>query len=199
MKGSELKVPGAFEFIPDVFADSRGMFTSPFQQTAFIDAVGRPLFPVRQTNSTASKKNTFRGIHFTKTPPGSAKYVYCTRGQALDYLVDLRAGSPTFGAWDSVVLDADRGNAIYVPNGLGHAYLALTEDTRMTYLVSGEYVPDNELSIRGDDEKVGLGLRLDDYIVSDRDLRAMSLEDATTRRLLPPYDVSRAADGAVGT
>lgn len=196
MKFRELAIVGAFEFIPNVFPDDRGRFISPYQEATFVQAVGRPLFAVKQTNSTQSHAGVFRGIHFTRTPPGSAKYVYCSRGRVIDYLIDLRVGSPTFGQRDKVRLDADIGNAVYFCNGLGHAYLSLEDDTRMSYLVSREYVAANELSIRGYDGEFDLGIDLADHTVSERDTNAMTLGEARSRLLLPTYEQSLAADRA---
>lgn len=194
MKSRELAIAGTFEFTPNVFPDTRGIFISPYQEEAFIDAVGHALFPVKQTNSTQSKTHVFRGIHFTRTPPGTAKYVYCSRGRAIDFMVDLRVGSPTFGQWDEVHLDADLGNAVYFSHGLGHAYLSLEDDTRMSYLVSGGYVAEHELSIRGYEGPFDLGIDPGKHTLSDRDLTAMTFEEARARSLLPTYDEAVAAD-----
>src|SRR5512139_106689 len=104
MRTRELAVAGAFEFTPQAFSDLRGTFVSPLQEEPFIAAVGAR-FPVAQTNLNVSARGVLRGIHFTTTPPGQAKYVYCPSGRARDVVVDLRLGSPTFGRWDSVELD----------------------------------------------------------------------------------------------
>ena len=97
MKVRELAVAGALEFTPNVFPDERGYFLSPFQGPAFSEATGNTHFPVAQTNHSRSKRGVVRGVHYTLTPPGCAKYVYCPKGSALDIVVDIRVGSPTFG------------------------------------------------------------------------------------------------------
>jgi epimerase EvaD len=98
MESRRLSVDGAFVFTPRVFPDDRGLFVSPFQESAFVDAVGGPLFPVAQTNHSRSRRGVVRGIHYTVTPPGTAKYVYCPRGRSLDIVVDIRVGSPTYSS-----------------------------------------------------------------------------------------------------
>ncbi|MFJ1597424.1 dTDP-4-dehydrorhamnose 3,5-epimerase family protein [Streptomyces sp. NPDC088261] len=188
MKSRELTVTGALEFTPEVFRDSRGFFVSPFQKAAFVQAGGRPLFPVSQVSVSRSRLGVVRGVHFTATPPGVAKYVYCAQGKALDLVVDLRVGSPTFGTWDSVLLDQEDFRAVYLPVGVGHAYVALHDDTVMSYTLSGSYVPENELALSFFDPD--LKLPLPDGIeplVSERDRVAPSLAEAATQGLLPRY------------
>src|SRR5262245_53557527 len=128
-----LRVPDAYEFTPRVFPDERGLFVSPFQDEALRKAVGHPL-RLGQTNHSVSRRGVLRGVHFADTPPGQAKYIYCPRGSMLDVVVDLRVGSPTFGQWDSVRLDATGFHALYLAEGLGHAFIALEDDTVMSYL-----------------------------------------------------------------
>src|SRR5437879_5708390 len=124
METRALTVPDAFEFRPRTFPDDRGMFAAPYQEALFSKAVGHPL-TLAQTNHSISRRGTIRGLHFADVPPGQAKYVYCPRGRLLDIVVDLRVGSPAFGQWDVVELDDTALNAIYVPEGLGHAFVAL--------------------------------------------------------------------------
>ncbi|GAA1571019.1 hypothetical protein GCM10009678_62090 [Actinomadura kijaniata] len=147
MKTRALSVEPALEFRPDVHHDARGCFLSPYESTAFTERTGGPAFPVAQVSHGVSRNGTVRGVHFTRTPPGMAKYVYCLRGRARDFVVDLRVGSPTFGRHDVVELDAAVPRALYVPAGLGHAFVALEDETVMTYLMSGGYVPENELAV----------------------------------------------------
>ncbi|MFC8870506.1 dTDP-4-dehydrorhamnose 3,5-epimerase family protein [Streptomyces sp. NPDC057148] len=188
MESRELQVAGAFVFSPEVFADDRGLFVSPFQSEAFVRATGRPLFGVSQTSCSRSRRGVVRGVHFTRTPPGTAKYVYCVQGQALDIVVDLRCGSPTFGRWDSAVLDPVHFRAVYFPVGVGHAFVALRDDTVMAYTLSGGYVPDNELALNVRDPELGLPLPEDIRpVLSERDQVAPSLAEARAAGLLPDY------------
>ncbi|MCY9556117.1 dTDP-4-dehydrorhamnose 3,5-epimerase family protein, partial [Paenibacillus apiarius] len=147
MQARALKVEGAVEFTPRVFPDDRGIFVSPFQETAFVEALGHPLFPVAQTNHSRSRKGVVRGAHFTLTPPGIAKYVYCARGKTIDFVVDIRVGSPTFGQFDQVLLDQEAFRAVYLPVGVAHAFAALEDDTVVSYMLSDGYVEAHEKAV----------------------------------------------------
>ncbi|PPK68829.1 dTDP-4-dehydrorhamnose 3,5-epimerase family protein [Actinokineospora auranticolor] len=192
MQARKLAVDGAIEFTPRVFPDDRGLFISPFQEEAFIEAHGGPLFPVAQTNHSLSKRGVVRGVHYTVTPPGVAKYVYCARGSALDIVVDIRVGSPTFGEWDAVLMDQRDHRAMYFPVGVGHAFVALEDDTVMSYMLSGGYVAQDELALHALDP--ALGLPIDpgvEPILSDRDQVAITFAEARRQGLLPDYATSR--------
>ncbi|SER42475.1 dTDP-4-dehydrorhamnose 3,5-epimerase family protein [Actinokineospora terrae] len=191
MQFRKLKVNGALEFTPKVFPDDRGLFLSPFQEPTFVEATGHKLFPIAQTNHSRSQRGVVRGVHFTVTRPGSAKYVYCARGKAIDIVVDIRVGSPTYGQWDSVLLDQDDFRAMYFPVGCGHAFIALEDDTVMSYMVSSSYVPEHELALSVLDPALGLPIPEDitDPIISDRDQVAPTLADAREAGILPVYSL----------
>jgi len=187
MRTRELAVAGAFEFTPEVHADARGRFVSPLQEEPFLAAVGRP-FPVAQTNHSRSARGVLRGVHFTTAPPGQAKYVHCARGRALDVVVDLRVGSPTFGVWDRVDMDEETCRAAYYPEGVGHAFLALADDTVMSYLVSTGYRAEREQAISPLDKELALPWPRDlTPLLSERDRIAPTLAEAAARGMLPRY------------
>ncbi|MGH3432501.1 MAG: dTDP-4-dehydrorhamnose 3,5-epimerase family protein [Thermocrispum sp.] len=187
MQVRELAVPGAFEFTPRSFPDHRGRFVAPYQETAFVKAVGHPL-RVAQTNHSVSARGVIRGVHFADTPPGQAKYLYCVRGEVLDVVVDLRVGSPTFGSVDTVRLSGDRISAVYLPEGLGHAFLALADDSVITYYCSGEYNLAGEHGVHPLDPELALpwpaGI---EPVLSDKDGAAPTLAQAREQGLLPGY------------
>ncbi|OEJ27993.1 dTDP-4-dehydrorhamnose 3,5-epimerase [Streptomyces agglomeratus] len=188
----ELAVEGAVEFTPRVFPDERGLFVSPFQEEAFEKAMGRPLFPVAQTNHSRSARGVVRGVHFTVTPPRTAKYVYCAQGSALDIVVDIRVGSPTYGRWDAVLLDPVHFRAMYFPVGVGHAFVALEDDTVMSYMLSSGYVAENELALSALDPELGLPVPADIVpVMSDRDRVAPTLAQAAAAGILPDYATCR--------
>ncbi len=192
MRSRPLAVSGAFAFTPDVFPDERGSFVSPMQQQALLDTIGQASFPAAQANVSRSRRGVVRGIHFTRTPPGCAKYVYCAQGQALDMVVDLRVGSPTFGRWDSVLLDPEAARAVYFPIGVGHAFVALTDPTVMSYILTSAYDPDNELAVSVADPVLALPIPPDiEPIMSARDSAAMTLAEAEAAGLLPDYATCR--------
>jgi epimerase EvaD len=198
MKWRPLKIEGAVEFIPPVFPDHRGFFVTPLSESVLREAVGHPLFPVAQASHSRSRRGTTRGVHFTATPPGMAKFVFCTNGSVRDYVVDLRVGSPTFGAFESLVLDARECRSLYLPVGLGHAFTALEDDTRVSYLLSGEYRAENELAVAVSDPEIGLPLPPDlPPLLSERDLAAPTLAEARERGMLPDYAASRALEHAL--
>lgn len=189
MEYRALKVRGAFAFVPDTFPDERGRFTAPFQESVFAEAVGHALPAVRQASCSTSRRRVLRGVHYTLTPPGTAKYVYCAHGEVLDMVVDLRVGSPTFMAWDAVTIDADRPTAVYFPVGVGHAFLALRDDTVMAYLHSGEYVGAHELAVSALDPALGLPVGEEsEPVVSARDREAPTVAEARALGLLPDYE-----------
>ncbi|MDP3712026.1 MAG: dTDP-4-dehydrorhamnose 3,5-epimerase [Mycobacteriales bacterium] len=188
MQVDELKVPGSYVFTPKQWPDPRGVFLEWFKAPVFTEAVGHPL-TVKQANHSVSQKGTLRGVHFADVPPGQAKYVYCTRGAVLDVVADIRVGSPTFGVVDSVRLDDVDRRAIYLPEGMGHAFLALTDDANVTYLCSEPYNPGGEHGIHPLDPELGLPWPDDvEHLLSDKDAAAPTLAEARASGLLPSYD-----------
>lgn len=188
MQVRELSVRNAYEFTPRVFPDNRGAFVAPFQEAAFIEAVGHGL-RMAQTNHSVSRRGTVRGVHFADTPPGQAKYVYCARGALLDVIVDVRVGSPTFGRFDLVRLDAVDFKAVYLAEGLGHGFVALEDDTAMSYLCSEGYSPTAEHGITPLDPGLDLPWPSElELILSEKDRVAPTLAEAEKQGLLPRYE-----------
>ncbi len=186
MKIRPLAIEGAFEIIPAQHGDSRGLFLEWYRFDRLAEAVGHPL-RLAQANLSVSARGVVRGIHFADVPPGQAKYVTCSRGAVLDAVVDLRVGSPTFGQWEGVRLDDVQRRAVYLPEGLGHGFCALSDDTTLTYLCSETYAPDREHSVHPLDAALGISWPADAPLVSDRDGAAPTLAEATAAGLLPDY------------
>ncbi|MBU3060243.1 dTDP-4-dehydrorhamnose 3,5-epimerase [Nocardia sp. NEAU-G5] len=155
MEIRELAVPGAWEFTPTLRGDDRGVFLESFKASEFEKAVGRP-FELLQVNTSTSAAGVVRGIHYTETPPGQAKYVTCVRGAFLDVVVDLRPDSPSFGAWDSVLIDDVHRRSVFLAEGLGHALLSLEDGSTVTYLCSLEYSPEFDRDIDAFDAEIGI-------------------------------------------
>jgi dTDP-4-dehydrorhamnose 3,5-epimerase len=184
----ELKIPGAWLFTPRQFPDPRGLFLEWFKADVVEKAVGHP-FVLRQVNHSTSSRGTLRGVHYADVPPSQAKYVYVTRGAALDIVVDIRVGSPTFGVVDAVQLDDVDRKAVYLAEGLGHAVVALTDDVNLNYLVTEPYAPSREHGINPLDP--ALDLPIPDGIeplLSEKDAAAPTLAEAEAQGLLPSYD-----------
>ena len=191
MQVTELAVPGAWSFTPRQFPDPRGVFLEWFKADVLAEAVGHPL-TVKQANHSVSSRGTLRGVHFADVAPGQAKYVYCSRGAVLDVIVDLRVGSLTFGVSDAVRLDDVDRRGVYLSEGLGHAFLALTDDANVTYLCSEPYAPGREHGVNPLDPELDLpwvGGRMDDVeaLLSEKDAAAPTLAQAKESGLLPDY------------
>jgi NDP-hexose 3,5-(Or5-) epimerase len=185
---SEMTVPGAYRIEPEPLTDSRGLFFESVKNSALLASTGWEL-TARQVNFSASRRNTLRGIHGTTVPPGQAKFVTCVRGRALDIAVDIRVGSPTFGRYDLTYQSPESGTAVYLPDGIGHAFLALTDDTCMCYLCSTEYVPGTMIEIDALDPDLALPWALTKPpIRSVKDAAAPSLAEAAAAGLLPTYE-----------
>jgi dTDP-4-dehydrorhamnose 3,5-epimerase len=189
VKVRELSIPDAYEVATDVFPDDRGLFVNPFRGDVLAEAIGRPL-QVVQANHSASRRGVVRGVHFALLPPGQAKYVYVPRGSALDIVVDIRIGSPAYGRHEVVRLDDRDLNAVYLAEGLGHCFVALEDDTVMSYLCSTGYAPDREKGISPTDPALALPLPAG-AVLSPRDTAAPSLAEAAEQGLLPTYDDCR--------
>ena len=183
-----LAIEGAWEITPRQFRDDRGVFLESFRADALAEHIGHPL-QVRQTNTSVSSRGTVRGIHFADVPPSQAKYVSAVAGSFLDFVVDLRTGSPTFGQWDSVLLDTRDRRAVYLSEGLGHAICALEDDSTVTYLCSSVYSPGREHGVHPLDPELALvfpdGLQ---PLLSPKDAAAPTLAQAREQGLLPRYD-----------
>ena len=183
----ELKIAGALEFTPKVFPDDRGVFLEWFRAEPLEAALGHHLDLV-QTNHSVSRKGTVRGVHYALVPPDQAKYVYCPEGAFLDIIVDIRVGSPTFGTWDTVVLDTTDRRSAYVAEGLGHMAVALEENSSLIYLCSSGYNPQREKGLNPLDSALDLPLPSDlDLLLSPKDRAAPTLAEAEEQGLLPAY------------
>jgi dTDP-4-dehydrorhamnose 3,5-epimerase len=190
----ELKVPGAWEITPAVHGDSRGHFFEWLTDKGFRSFAGHRL-DVRQANCSVSSAGVLRGLHFAQVPPSQAKYVTCVRGSVFDVVADIRVGSPTFGQWDSVLLDDTDHRTIYLSEGLGHGFLALQDNSTVMYLCSAEYSPQREHTICATDPALGIDWPLVDGApprLSDRDAAAPSLEEVRASGLLPTWDETTA-------
>ena len=189
----ELEIPGAWEISPEIRRDDRGAFLEWFRGDAFEKMTGHP-FTLAQANCSVSSAGTLRGIHFAQLPPGQAKYVTCVAGAVLDVVVDLRVGSPTFGRWDAVRLDDDNRRAVYLSEGLGHAFMALADGSVVNYLCSAPYAPGREHGVHPLDPEVGIvwptegrdGRTLTP-LLSPKDTAAPTLAEMRDSGLLPSY------------
>jgi dTDP-4-dehydrorhamnose 3,5-epimerase len=189
----ELSVPGAWEITPQVHRDERGTFTEWFTESAFGAMTGHR-FDLRQANCSVSAAGVLRGLHFAQLPPGQAKYVTCVRGAVFDVVVDIRVGSPTYGQWDSVLLDDIDHRSTYISEGLAHGFLALEDQSTVMYLCSSPYAPQREHTIAATDPAIGIEWPLPaaQLLLSGRDAEAPSLAEVRESGLLPTWDETQA-------
>jgi dTDP-4-dehydrorhamnose 3,5-epimerase len=183
-----LGIEGAWVLDPKVFPDYRGSFHEWFRGAEFREATGQDL-NLAQANCSVSKRGTLRGIHFADVPPSQAKYVKCVRGAVIDVIVDIRVGSPTYKGWEAVRLDDQTHHAVYLTEGLGHAFFALTDEATVVYLCSEGYAPEREHGIHPLDPDLAIewptGI---EPLLSPKDEQAPTLAKAEAQGLLPAYE-----------
>lgn len=155
MPFKEMKIKGAWVHTPSRHSDNRGHFEEQFKLSSIAEQLGTK-FEVRQANQSVSKKGVIRGIHWTEGPAGQAKYISCPNGALWDVVVDLRRSSETYGQWDATIISAENGKSVFISEGLGHAFLALNEDTVANYLCSTEFNPEEDRTMNPLDKKLGI-------------------------------------------
>lgn len=175
MQVRELSIPGALVIEPVVHGDDRGFFCETYREPLW-SAHGIPS-QWAQDNHSRSAKGVLRGMHFA-IGEGQAKLVRCARGRILDVVVDLRAGSPTYGGWDAVELSDETMHQLYVPVGLAHGFVVLSDVADVTYKCTTVYDPAVERGIAYDDPEVGIAWPAElELLVSARDAAAPRLAD----------------------
>jgi dTDP-4-dehydrorhamnose 3,5-epimerase len=156
MSFQEMKIEGAWVHTPLRYKDSRGYFEEQFKLSSIEQELGIN-FEVKQGNQSVSNAGVIRGVHWTDSPQGQAKYVSCMRGSIWDVVVDLRKESPTYGKWDSVELNPQNGKSMILSEGLGHAFLALEAGTLVNYLCTAEYDSKADRTINPLDPTLAIG------------------------------------------
>ena len=154
-KLTPLEIEGAWLFESPSHGDDRGYFREWFKSSTIRETIGRS-FEVAQSNLSRSKKGVVRGIHFSAASMGQAKWVTCANGALWDVVVDIRPNSPTFKRWTAVELRAESGKALFISEGLGHTFVALEDDTVISYLLSTPYSPKDEFAINPQDPEIAI-------------------------------------------
>jgi dTDP-4-dehydrorhamnose 3,5-epimerase len=172
-----LTLAGAFEVTPVLHGDPRGLFAEGFRRDHLAAVIGHE-FQVAQANVSVSARGVVRGVHYADVPPGQAKYVTCVRGAVLDVIVDIRVGSPTFGQWEGVTLDDAERRAVYIAEGLGHGFCALTDDATLSYFCSSTFNPSAERVVHPLDPDLAITWPADPPQLSARDTAGPSLAEA---------------------
>lgn len=176
MEFTPLSIEGALVMDSPVWGDDRGFFREWFQlgelQQAGYD------FSAAQANLSHSARNVVRGLHYSVAPVGQAKAVTCVLGSLVDVLVDIREGSPTFGAVEYVELSATVGRTVLIPTGVGHGFCATSDLAGLAYLLTSPYDPANELEINPLDPALALTWPLTgDAVLSAKDAAAPTLAE----------------------
>ena len=174
MPFQEMKIKGAWIHTPIRHNDERGHFEEQFKISQLESELGRS-FTVKQVNQSVSNKGVIRGIHYTASPEGQAKYVSCPKGAIWDVVVDLRKDSPTYGQWDAVEISARNGLSVFISEGLGHAFLSLENGSVVNYLCTSEYAPELDRAINPFSEKLAItfsNVGAASFLLSEKDLGA---------------------------
>ncbi|HZM78189.1 MAG TPA: dTDP-4-dehydrorhamnose 3,5-epimerase [Candidatus Limnocylindrales bacterium] len=183
-----LSIEGAWVWESEQHPDDRGSFHEFYRDSTFAEVTGGAPMHLAQANCSISRAGVIRGVHYVDYPPSQAKYITCLRGAVFDVVVDVRVGSPTFGRWEAVRLDDRAYRCVFIAEGLGHAFMALTEDATLLYLLSERYAPQREGIVNALDPALGIEWPQGfDRLMSTKDATAPTLEVAAAKGLLPNY------------
>lgn len=155
MQAEKTAIADVFILQPKVFGDARGFFFESFNQAAFDTAVGQH-FDFVQDNHSRSARGVLRGLHFQKAPRAQGKLVRVTAGAVFDVAVDIRRDSATFGRWVGVELTGDNHRQLWIPPGLAHGFLVLSETADFLYKTTEFYSPADEGAVRWDDPDLAI-------------------------------------------
>ena len=175
MKVTESGIKGVFIIEPDVYEDDRGFFMETFHNERYRKLLGINLDFV-QDNISRSSKNVLRGMHFQKNYP-QGKIVKASRGEILDVVVDLRKGSPTYGAWESFKLSEQNKLQVWIPPGFAHGFLVMSDSADIDYKCTEYYHPEDELCLMWNDPEVAIDWTINDPILSEKDKKGLSFKD----------------------
>jgi len=172
MKVIKTKITGLVIIEPDVFQDERGYFFESWNQKKFNESVTQVNFV--QDNQSCSLKGALRGLHFQNPPHDQGKLVRVISGSILDVAVDIRKKSSTYGQYVSVELTAENKNMFYIPPGFAHGFLALEDNTIMSYKCTNDYNKESEGSLLWNDKNLNINWGIENPIISEKDLNADS-------------------------
>lgn len=171
MEVRRLEIDGVLLITPKRFGDERGYFSETYNKQALADAAGITAEFVQDNYSMSRKAGTIRGMHFQSPPHAQDKLVRAVTGSALDVVVDLRRGSPTYGHWVSAILSAETGVQIWVPKGLAHGVCTLQPDTGLAYKTTAYFSREHDLGIAWNDPDLNINWPVDpaDVSISEKD------------------------------
>ncbi|KKI50860.1 dTDP-4-dehydrorhamnose 3,5-epimerase [Christensenella hongkongensis] len=177
MKTIETGIEGLVVIEPDCHGDHRGWFMETYSKPKF-EELGITCEFVQDNQSFSAQKGTLRGLHFQIEPMAQSKLLRCTRGKILDVAVDLRKNSPTYKKWYSIELSAENKLQFFMPAGMAHGFVTLTDDVEVQYKVDKVYAPECDRSVRFDDPEIDVDWGIAEPILSEKDLKAPLLKDS---------------------
>jgi dTDP-4-dehydrorhamnose 3,5-epimerase len=178
MKYIKADIEGVYVIEPTVFDDARGYFFEAWKQAEFNEHVGKVDFI--QDNESKSSYGVLRGLHYQKGDTSQAKLVRVIKGKVLDVAVDIRKSSPTFGKHIMVELSDANKRQLFIPHGMAHGFLVMSDEAIFTYKVDNPYAPQADGGIRWNDPELGIEWPIvaDEVLTSEKDLRLPFLKDA---------------------
>ncbi len=175
MQITETHIKDLFIVKPNVFGDERGYFYESFNQQRFNELVGKEITFV-QDNQSQSQKNVLRGIHFQNPPFAQGKLVRVVKGSVLDVAVDLRIDSPTYGENFTIKLDDKHHEMLWIPEGFGHGFVSLEDDTIFSYKCTNYYNKESEGCILWNDPTININWNVENPILSEKDKEGVPFE-----------------------
>jgi len=175
MQIDETDLAGVLVLTPRRFSDDRGWFSETWNREMLARA-GIGLDFVQDNHSCSARKGTLRGLHYQAPPHAQDKLVRCSRGAILDVAVDARRGSPAYGRWTAVRLDAETGRQLLVPAGFLHGFVTLQDATEVQYKCTAPYAPKADGAVRWDSLGIDWGLA-EPPILSPKDAQAPAFGD----------------------
>lgn len=187
MKVTETKLKGVYVVEPQVFGDARGWFMESWSKRK-LAAAGIDVAFVQDNQSYSAEKGTLRGLHYQLNPMCQAKLLRATRGTIFDVAVDIRKGSPQYGAWVGVELSAENKKQLFIPRGFAHGFITLTDDVEVQYKADNYYAPECDGNIRWDDPDIAVAWPIAPVILSDKDTKAPTLRERAAASLNFVYE-----------
>ncbi len=178
MKVIDLKIDNVKLILPEYFEDERGYFTESFSLIKFKQVTKLDNIFIQDCHSMSNKAGTLRGIHFQLNPCPQSKLVRCTKGAILDVVVDLKINSPTYKKHILTKLTSENRQQLFVPNGFGHGFLTLLDDTEVQYKVDEFYNSELDRAIAWDDPELNIEWGIKKPILSNKDMNAPLLKDS---------------------
>lgn len=175
MKFEKCIIKDSYVIEPEVFGDNRGFFLETYNENNYRSIVGEDINFV-QDNHSFSTYGSLRGLHFQLNQP-QGKLVRVTHGEVLDVVVDLRVESSSFLSWYSVILSAENRKQIWIPPGIAHGFLVLSDSADFEYKCSAYYAPNDEYTLLWNDKKIGIDWPIQNPVLSKKDSKGLSLDE----------------------